>query len=114
MTKPLSPAAREIDQIIGDLHDLPMRDVVAAAIRALADQAGSVKHWHVDQLRAIAAELEGGATGTTSQEAPGLSPREVEAQEAFTEMRDEILNLSDGLEVNQVLCIIDNHTPEWV
>jgi hypothetical protein len=117
MTKPLSPAAAAIREAFnldppGVLADYG--DSLAAAIRALADQAGSAKHWHVDQLRAIAAELEGGATGTTSQEAPGLSPREVEAQEAFTEMRDEILNLSDGLEVNQVLCIIDNHTPEWV
>jgi hypothetical protein len=43
-----------------------------------------------------------------------LSPKEVEAQEAFTQLRDEILDLSDGLEVNEVLCIIDNHTPEWV
>jgi hypothetical protein len=49
-----------------------------------------------------------------SPDAESLSPREVEAQEAFTEMRDEILNLSDGLEVNEVLRIIDNHTPEWV
>jgi hypothetical protein len=44
----------------------------------------------------------------------GLSPREVEAQDAFTRLRDEILNLSDGLEVNEVLGIIDNYTPEWV
>jgi hypothetical protein len=29
-------------------------------------------------------------------------------------LRDEVLNLSDGLEVNEVLGIIDNHTPEWV
>jgi hypothetical protein len=43
-----------------------------------------------------------------------LSPKEVEAQEAFTQLRDEILRLSDGLEVNEVLGIIDNHTPEWV
>jgi len=43
-----------------------------------------------------------------------LSPKEVEAQEAFTQLRDEILHLSDGLEVNEVLGIIDNHTPEWV
>lgn len=35
-------------------------------------------------------------------------------QAAFTQMRDEILNLSDGLEVNEVLGIIDNHAPEWV
>ena len=43
-----------------------------------------------------------------------LSPKEVEAQDAFTQMRDEVLNLSDGVEVNEVLGIIDNHTPEWV
>ena len=43
-----------------------------------------------------------------------LSPKEVEAQGAFTQMRDEILNLSDGVEVNEVLGIIDHHTPEWV
>jgi hypothetical protein len=43
-----------------------------------------------------------------------LSPREVEAQEAFTQLRDEVLALSDGVEVNEVLGIIDNHTPEWV
>ena len=50
----------------------------------------------------------------TDAEAEELSPREVEAQEAFTQLRDEILNLSDDLEVNEVLSIIDNHTPEWV
>ena len=66
MSRPLSPAAREIDQIIGDLYDLPMRDVVAAAIHVLADQAGSARHWHVDQLRAIAAELDGGAATTAT------------------------------------------------
>jgi hypothetical protein len=43
-----------------------------------------------------------------------LTPREVEAQEAFTQLRDELLNLLDGVEVNEVLGIIDNHTPEWV
>ena len=35
------------------------RNGIAAAIRALADQAGSAKHWHVNEIRAIAAELEG-------------------------------------------------------
>ena len=44
----------------------------------------------------------------------GLSAKEVEAQDAFTQMRDEILCLSDGVEVNEILGIIDNHTPEWV
>ncbi len=43
-----------------------------------------------------------------------LTPKEVEAQECFTALRDKILNLNDGLEVNKVLHIIDNHTPEWV
>ena len=44
-----------------------------------------------------------------------LSPREVEAQEAFTQLRDEFLNRpSREFEVNEVLSIIDNHTPEWV
>jgi hypothetical protein len=47
-------------------------------------------------------------------EAGELSPREVEAQEAFTEMRDEILSRSDGLGVNEVLSVIDNFTPDWV
>jgi hypothetical protein len=47
-------------------------------------------------------------------EAGELSPREVEAQEAFTEMRDEILSRSDGLGVNEVLSIIDSFTPDWV
>ena len=34
-----------------------------------------------------------------------LSPKEVEAQEAFLQLRDKILHLSDGLEVNEVLGI---------
>jgi hypothetical protein len=55
-----------------------------------------------------------GAALDQSAAAESLSPREVEAQEAFTKMRDVILSLSDGLEVNKVLRIIDNHTPEWV
>jgi hypothetical protein len=47
-------------------------------------------------------------------EAGELSPKEVEAQEAFTKMRDEILSRSDGLGVNEVLSVIDNFTPDWV
>lgn len=34
-------------------------DCLAAALRALAELAGSMKHWHVDQIRAIADELDG-------------------------------------------------------
>ena len=43
-----------------------------------------------------------------------LTPKEVQAQECFTALRDEIFNLNDGLDVNAVLHIIDNYTPEWV
>jgi len=31
----------------------------AAVVRELAAQAGSSKHWHLDQLSTLAAELEG-------------------------------------------------------
>jgi hypothetical protein len=73
-----------------------------------------------DQLRAICNTR--AATLLQQQSAPApvvvpvaeLSPKEVEAQDAFTQMRDEVLNLSDGVEVNEVLGIIDNYTPEWV
>jgi hypothetical protein len=66
MTKPLSPAAQAV---LDAAYALPLKNgqpSIAAAIHVLADQAGSAKHWHVDQLRAIAAELEGGATTTTT------------------------------------------------
>ena len=35
------------------------RQQAAAVIRELAEQAGSAKHWHVDQLRGLATELDG-------------------------------------------------------
>jgi hypothetical protein len=37
--------------------------IASAVIRALVEQAGSTKHWHIDQLNAIAAELEALANG---------------------------------------------------
>ena len=46
-----------------------------------------------------------------------LSPKEIEARDAFTAMRDEILHGLDGFDpdqTNAVLDVIDNHTPEWV
>ena len=58
--------------------------------------------------------LERARAALAEPEPVGLSPREVEAQDAFTQLRDEILSLSDGVEVNEVLGIIDNYTPEWV
>lgn len=84
----LSPAAQSINEIIGDLYDLPVRCVVAAALRAVADQvtpeavepkytpsgdpnldAACVAVWMIwyannsvhTKLLAIAAELEGQA-----------------------------------------------------
>jgi hypothetical protein len=32
--------------------------IAPAVLRALVKQAGSTKHWHIDQLNAIATELE--------------------------------------------------------
>jgi len=56
----LSPAAQAV---LEAAYALPLSNGqpdLAAALVALADQAGSMKHWHVDQLRAIAAQLRGG------------------------------------------------------
>jgi len=67
-------------------------------------------------LRAVLARWGNPATPPAPEvgEVGELSPKEVEAQDAFMQMRDEVLSLSDGVEVNEVLGIIDNHTPEWV
>lgn len=76
MAEPLSPAQAVLAAATQALYGLAPDDipnvaariasVIAPAVRALADQAGSAKHWHVDQLRSIAAELEGNATTTTT------------------------------------------------
>jgi len=64
MTEPmteLSPVAEAIEDaayaawVIFD----DSRSIAISTLRALADQAGSMENWHVDQLRTIAAELEG-------------------------------------------------------
>jgi hypothetical protein len=39
------------------LNDAPW--IAVSVIRALVEQAGSTKHWHIDQLNAMATELEG-------------------------------------------------------
>ena len=57
----LSPAAQAVlgaatDAWLDADDDIPAL-VAVAALCALADQAGSAKHWHVNELRAIAAEL---------------------------------------------------------
>lgn len=46
-----------------------------------------------------------------------LLPRLVEARDAFTSLRNEILHGLDGFDpdqTNAVLDVIDNHTPDWV
>lgn len=60
----LSPAAEAIWQAFNDVAERvgvfeDYGDALAAALRALADQAESQKHWHVNEIRAIARELEG-------------------------------------------------------
>jgi hypothetical protein len=60
-------------------------------------------------------ELIAQARAALAQPEPvALSPKEVDAREAFTQLRDEILHLSGPLEVNEVLGSIDYYTPEWV
>lgn len=56
--KVLSPAAQKVRDAVREICPAPADEIAAAAIHALADQAGSAKHWHVDQLGAIAGELE--------------------------------------------------------
>jgi hypothetical protein len=64
MTDKLSPAQVILDAQTDALSDFgnfrPNYEArgLAAAIRALVEQAGSTKHWHIDQLNVIAAELE--------------------------------------------------------
>jgi hypothetical protein len=64
MTGKISPAQAILDAQTDALSDFgnfgPNYEArgLAAAIRSLVGQAGSTKHWHIDQLNAIAAELE--------------------------------------------------------
>ena len=58
----LSPAKAMLKAFAADKYGIWLRgdpSRIAAAIRALANHAGSSKHWHADDLRTIAAELEG-------------------------------------------------------
>ena len=65
-----------------------------------------------DARAALAAE-----PAEPAEPAEGLSPKDIEAQEAFTQMRDDVLSGVEGLDndqINSILHIIDNYTPEWV
>jgi hypothetical protein len=101
------------------------RDLITRALAELA-KPEPVRPTR-DELRTMAAEfaartpeefalavLARWGRPAVAPEAGELSPREVEAQGAFTEMRDEILSRSDGLGVNEVLSVIDSFTPDWV
>lgn len=58
----LSPAKAMLQAFAADKYGIWLRgdpSRIAAAIRALANHAGPSKHWHADDLRTIAAELEG-------------------------------------------------------
>jgi hypothetical protein len=54
----LSPAAQALANAVDDEWS-SNKARAADVLYWLADLAGSTKHWHVDQIRAIAAELEG-------------------------------------------------------
>lgn len=57
---PLSPAADAVEDAAYKawITKDDSRSIAISTLLALADQAGSMKHWHVDQIRSIAAELE--------------------------------------------------------
>jgi hypothetical protein len=89
------------------------RALCAELLQPLAEYDGANPyHEHRDLITRARAEL--AKSEPEGPEAGELSPREVEAQGAFTEMRDEILSRSDGLGVNEVLSVIDSFTPDWV
>jgi len=89
-----------------------MTDTFRALCAELVEELASETSLYPGHERGIVTRAR---TALEAQPEPeALSPKEVEAQEAFTQLRDEILHLSDGLEINEVLGIIDDHTPEWV
>jgi len=117
-------AARPLLEKVARLGDCIGQQTVAQ-VQQLAEQASA---WLRDNPpgKAVAIEPRGcpapGACSCVEPTPPApevgevgeLSPKEVEAQNAFTQLRDEVLNLSGDVEVNEVLAIIDYSTPEWV
>ena len=75
------------------------------------------KYTDPDEIVAVALAIGAARAALAAEPAEGLSPKEIEAQEAFTQMRDEVLGGVEGLDndqINSILYIIDNYTPEWV
>ena len=68
MTKP-SPAQKILNAANGVSSWSPddclneAKYIAPAVLRALVEQAGATKHWHIDQLNVIATELEALANG---------------------------------------------------
>ena len=56
---PLSPAADAVEAAAYNawVTTDDSRSIAISTLLALAEQAGSMRHWHVDQIRAIADEL---------------------------------------------------------
>jgi hypothetical protein len=51
-------------------------------VRELVEQAGSAKHWHADQLIALAAELDGGAS-TTADPLDGVGCHQPDTEQSI-------------------------------
>jgi hypothetical protein len=114
------PQQDKMDRLIAidrdDPANSPVEPIATDTFRALCAELTTALEfaWHGRRPKVVQELIDRARAALAQPVALELSPREVEAQDAFTQMRDVVLNLSDGLEVNEVLGIIDDHTPEWV
>ena len=102
---PQAPQVVTVEELI---QSLPPNFRDAQAYEWAAARAGYLQHDHASPATRAA---------LAAEPAEGLSPKEIEAQEAFTQMRDDVLSGVEGLDndqINSILHIIDNYTPEWV
>ena len=102
---PQAPQGVTVEELI---QSLPPNFRDAQAYEWAAARAGYLQHDHASPATRAA---------LAAEPAEGLSPKEIEAQEAFTQMRDDVLSGVEGLDndqINSILHIIDNYTPEWV
>jgi GNAT superfamily N-acetyltransferase len=84
-------------------HQGQDRELLQAFYQVCSAEGGTADEIHLKGIKAALATLQ---TALPVPSAPN--------EECFTALRDEILNLHDGLDVNEMLHIIDNHTPKWV
>ena len=101
----------------------PIREALETAAEALERVAFRCTNLHrmaanqAANAAAIARAALAAEPAEPAEPAEGLSPKDIEAQEAFTQMRDDVLSGVEGLDndqINSILHIIDNYTPEWV